>query len=679
MKWLEYLKRINKYEELFEYQKEACDLIDDGYNVVVSAPTGSGKTFVAEYGIVYGVKKLKKKVVYVAPLRSLVYEKLVDFSKFKDLNIDVVAVTGELWVYEKDIELADVIMTTIEKLNSIIRHEPRFWSTVGVLIVDEIHMISENGRGAILEQLLTEARENGIQIVGLSATIGNLEELAHWLDAELVVSDERKVKLEYGVFYRGVLEWSDGRKEYTECDWIRALVLPVVEEGKNVLIFVSSRREAESLARKIARLMPRNREIEIKHTDLARLVAYGVAYHHAGMSKDRRMYVENLFRDRKIKVLVSTTTLAMGVNLPAYRVIIKGIMKYDSSGYRYYTINEIRQMMGRAGRPKYDKEGQAIIVVMSKHLVDLVKRKYLRRVSQSLYSRLYSELDEVILRYIVYKEASTIDDIYEFLRKTFAYYLNSKHVIDVESIVMNLANNVMVVLEDGLIKPTEFGRTVAELCISIPTAILIKKNFDTIRRMTDFLSMIVSVREVMKVSVSKDEIESLRRLSIMYPEPSFKVTDESSYYELLKAYLILTDWVNGVSKSTILSKYNIAQRDLDEMITGATWIAHAIYRIGKVYGGDEVAEQLKKLRDRVEYGATEEMLDIMMIDGVTRSDALLLVRRGFKSRHDLFGLTPRDLVKRKIPTKIVSKIFGIKVEKLKNIDKHMMIDNWVGG
>ena len=678
--------KLNGIKELYEFQKEAIEYICSDRNVIVSAPTGAGKSLVAEVALAKAFFDDKAKGVYIAPLRSLVYEKQIDFGKLSKLNIDVVASTGEIWLYKRDVEMSDVLLATVEKFDSIVRHNSNFWDDVGILVVDEIHMIGDGKRGAVLEQILREAMEFGVQIVGLSATIGNLEELAHWLDAEIVYSDERKVKLEYGVYHNGRLEWDDGVVESLDRDWIKALVYPVIERDKSVLVFVNSRREAERVARKIAEGMPEF-PISPKYTGFEGVVDRGVGYHHAGLPVQMRKYIEELFRQRKIKVLVATKTLAMGVNLPAYRVIIKGVNKVENGVPMYYDVNEVLQMMGRAGRPKYDTKGEAIIVVMSEHLVNLVKKKYFSKIKQSVSSRMLDYLEDIILKMFVEEEFLFYDEILARLRDSFWYYLMPKEWL-LKGRVYSAVHNLF---EAGFIREvdaqkrkyavTEFGRVAGELCIMPRTASILKSRVDKINMFSEFIASIVNTPDMYVVGVKKNEEVTYRDKSkVMEYVPYYVQIAADRFLKEVKTFWIIFDWASGDSKYWISKKHNVYVNDIDEVIEHAKWLAHSFYRIARdVANVDEEKEEMfKEYKGRIEYGATAQMMELMAIDGIDREVAKKLVKMGVKSRAQLWMMRPDELLAMGISEKVVAKIFNINVSKLKEMKKSKSIMEYVG-
>ncbi|MBU1201872.1 MAG: DEAD/DEAH box helicase [Nanoarchaeota archaeon] len=198
------------FEELRPSQTKSIDagLFEDK-NLLVCTPTASGKTLVAELAILNAVFHDKGKAVYVVPLRALASEKFKDFKKLYDKHMKIAISSGDIDSADSYLEKYDVIITTSEKLDSLIRHRTHWLSQVKVLIVDEIHLLNDASRGPTLEIIITMAKKilPKLQLIGLSATIGNPKELADWLDAELVVDSWRPVRLDKGVYLNGEIKF----------------------------------------------------------------------------------------------------------------------------------------------------------------------------------------------------------------------------------------------------------------------------------------------------------------------------------------------------------------------------------------------------------------------------------------------------------------------------------------
>ena len=200
----------SEIKELRPAQKKAVKAgLLEGRNVLVCTPTASGKTLIAELAAMKAVLEQKKKAVYIVPLKALATEKYRDFKRKYEKVARIALSIGNLDASDPYLAEYDVIITTSEKLDSLLRHHSPWLINVGVVIIDEIHLLNDPGRGPTLEILITLLRRvlKSLQIIGLSATIGNPEELAEWLGARLVEDDWRPVKLKKGVYLNGQLEF----------------------------------------------------------------------------------------------------------------------------------------------------------------------------------------------------------------------------------------------------------------------------------------------------------------------------------------------------------------------------------------------------------------------------------------------------------------------------------------
>jgi len=332
-------------------------------------------------------------VVYIGPLKALVRERLKDWSvRFgKNLKKNVVELTGDYTPNVQALKSADIVLTTPEKWDGISRNwqHRSYVKSVGLVVIDEIHLLGD-GRGPILEVIVSRMRyiasttENNIRVVGLSTALANARDLADWLGIDQVglfnfKPSVRPVPLEAHI---------QGYPGNHYCPRMATMNKPAYaaitthSPEKPVLVFVSSRRQTrltavDLIAFAASEEKPRQwlhmeegelEDIMLQITDvnLRHTLPFGIAIHHAGLNEEDKKIVEELFEKVKIQILISTSTLAWGVNLPAFLVIIKGTEYFDAPSRRYvdFPITDVLQMMGRAGRPQYDHEGgKAVILV----------------------------------------------------------------------------------------------------------------------------------------------------------------------------------------------------------------------------------------------------------------------------------------------------------------------------
>ena len=343
-----------------------------GVNQVVAAATASGKTLIAEIATLNTVRK-GKKVVFIVPLKALASEKFEDFKKkYKSLGLRVAMSIGDYDKGETWLANFDLIICTSEKLDSLLRHRIDWINDIGLVVVDEIHLLGNSGRGATLEMVLTRLRQKiSPEVLGLSATISNYKELADWLSAKPLKSDWRPVKLYKGVSFGKMVDFKPEYSMTLKEEGIFGLIEDTIEQNKQALVFVSSRRNAEAAAEqfgqivaeklnldndenleKIARRGQGSLEKSSKQCRrLAKCIRTGTAFHHAGLLYSQRKLVEDSFKDKKIKIIVATPTLAWGVNLPASRVIIRDLKRFNMGyGMAWIPVMDVEQMCGRAYR-----------------------------------------------------------------------------------------------------------------------------------------------------------------------------------------------------------------------------------------------------------------------------------------------------------------------------------------
>jgi pre-mRNA-splicing helicase BRR2 len=431
-------------------------------NLLLCAPTGSGKTIVAllcMLGLIskYYSSETNKinltefKIVYIAPMKALVQECVQSFSKkLECFGMNVKELSGDQSLSQAQINETHVIVTTPEKWDIVTRKaggDRTYTKLVKLMIIDEIHLLHDD-RGPVLESIVArvqrfvESGQNTVRIVGLSATLPNYEDVAAFL----------RVKPEKGLFffdnsYRpvplqqqfiGITE----RKAVKRMQLMNEICYEKVllHAGKNqILIFTHSRADTAKTARALVELATTNDTLgrfvqegsasyeilkaetdNAKSPDLKELLKYGFAIHHAGLVRSDRTLVEDLFADKHVQVLVSTATLAWGVNLPCHTVIIKGTQMYlpEKGGWTELSPLDILQMMGRAGRYGLDSEGEGIIMTNHSEL-----QYYLSLMNQQLpiESQLVKKLPECLNSEVVLGTVNNIMEAASWIGYTFLF------------------------------------------------------------------------------------------------------------------------------------------------------------------------------------------------------------------------------------------------------------------
>lgn len=435
---------------------------DDG-NMLICAPTGSGKTNVAMLAMLREIGKHRDpktgeidldsfKIIYIAPLKALVQEQVGNFGKrLEHYGIKVSELTGDRQLTKQQITETNVIVTTPEKWDVITRKatDTSYTNLVRLICIDEIHLLHDD-RGPVLESIVSrtirrqEQTGDPVRIVGLSATLPNYRDVAAFLRVDpakdLFYFDSSFRPCPLKQEFIGVTDKKAIKQLKTMNDVCYTKVLEQVGQNKQqMLIFVHSRKETAKTAKyirdkaleldtmgQILRVDAASREIlreeaeQVSNSDLKEVLPYGFGIHHAGMSRADRTAVEDLFADGSIQVLVCTATLAWGVNLPAHTVIIKGTQIYSPEKGSWVELSpqDVLQMLGRAGRPQYDTYGEGIIITLQSEM-----QYYLSLMNQQLpiESQFVSKLADNLNAEIVLGNIRTRDEGVEWLGYTYLF------------------------------------------------------------------------------------------------------------------------------------------------------------------------------------------------------------------------------------------------------------------
>lgn len=685
----------NGYVSLNPVQEKASKHI--GKNLLVCAPTASGKTTVFEMFLLNFAVEKKKKVIYISPLKALTFEHYLDFKKkySKKYNLSFGISTGDLDNSSKNLSSYDVLFLTFEKFDSVLRHEPEWLKYIGLVCIDEIHELGNANRGTTLEVLITQLKVNFSRIVflGLSATIGNSQALAKWLEAELVTSNYRPIPLDIGINYGNNIFFDERKiklEKQDKEDCLGGIIKDTLKINKQLIVFCNSRSNTMSFAskykelvkkqlsekeiaelRKIARVAGDALETPSKQClSLYSDILCGTAFHNAGLVYKQRQIIEEEFRNGKIKVIFATPTLAAGINLPAFRVVITTVYRFSNGSMVLIPVNEFHQMTGRAGRPKYDKKGEAIVVVNKEGDVQRVYNSYVIAPPTDIESQLskIGNLRTQLLPIISINNLKSTKEVLKYMEKTFYYFVfgNDEEIKEnILEILEEFNDFGFVEKKKDEIKLTEIGKRVCLLYIDPLSANNILKDLE--------------IKEKLKA-----EIEELERLftiantSECYPYLKVKTEKEDDVFDVLedlkpKIYFdyedikllekitlsqMLKDWINEVSENDIIERYNTTPGQLQEFMNKAIWINHCIQELIKTTKKSlKLYKEYSDLELRLKYGIKKELLPLVELKGIGRVRARKLFDSGITSIADI----------KKSPQKFLSVVGRIGLEALKEL------------
>uniref|UniRef100_A0AAY4D3E8 Activating signal cointegrator 1 complex subunit 3 n=1 Tax=Denticeps clupeoides TaxID=299321 RepID=A0AAY4D3E8_9TELE len=586
-------------------------------NVLLGAPTGSGKTIAAEMAIFRVFNKYPtSKVVYIAPLKALVRERMEDWKVRieEKLGRKVVELTGDVTPDMRAVSQADVIVTTPEKWDGVSRswQNRSYVQKVAILIIDEIHLLGED-RGPVLEVIVSRTNfisshtSKAVRVVGLSTALANARDLADWLGIGQVGlfnfrPSVRPVPLEVHI---------QGFPGQHYCPRMATMNKPVFQAirshspAKPALIFVSSRRQTRLTALDLIAFLATEDDPKqwlhqderdmtdiiamVRDSNLKLTLAFGIGMHHAGLHERDRKMVEELFVNCKIQVLIATSTLAWGVNFPAHLVVVKGTEYYDGKTRRYvdYPITDVLQMMGRAGRPQFDDQGKAVILVHD------IKKDFYKKflyepfpVESSLLGVLSDHLNAEIAVGTIGSKQDAMDYItwtYFFRRLVMnpSYY----NLDDVSSETVNkyLSNLVEGSLQDlersyciqiqedeRSLEPLTYGRIASYYYLKHQTICMFKESLKPEQTTADMLTILADAEEYAELPVrhNEDQLNSelAQRLPLQVKPHSFDSAHTKTHLLLQahfsRAMLPCSDYITD-TKTVLDNAIRICQAMLD--------------------------------------------------------------------------------------------------------------------
>ncbi len=675
--------RDSGVEELYPPQAAAVEAgVLDGENLVAAVPTASGKTLMASLAMLSAVER-GGSALYIVPLRALAAEKRDEFAAFEAAGVEVGISTGNYESTDDWLAAKDVVVATSEKVDSLIRNGASWIDDLACVVADEVHLVDDAHRGPTLEVTLAKLRGRlpGLQTVALSATIGNARAIADWLDAELVESTWRPIDLRTGVHYGSAINFQDGDQYELAVDRERptaALVADTIADDGSALVFVNSRRNAEAEARRLgdavepfldaeerrglAELAGALRGVDDTETgsDLAAAVESGAAFHHAGCASEHRSLVEDAFRDRLLKAVCATPTLAAGVNTPSRRVVVRDWRRYDSAagGMAPLSTLEVHQMFGRAGRPAYDPYGEAVLLASSHDEYEELFDRYVYGEPEPVRSKLATEpaLRTHLLATVATGFATTRDGLLDFLDRTlYAAQTDEAGRLErvADTVLEYLAVNDFLERDGDELSATRLGHATSQLYLdpmsaaeivdglreaAEPTALGL---YHLVCRTPDMYQLYLRSgdRETFAELAYEREPELLGRTPSEFDDGAFE-----DWLSALKTAKLLADWAEELDEDRLCERYNVGPGDVRGKVDAARWLLQSAERLAGELGLDSVGA-VREARLRVEHGVREELLDLVGVAEVGRVRARRLYEAGIESRADLREAPKADVLR----------------------------------
>ncbi|MFC6796808.1 DEAD/DEAH box helicase [Haladaptatus sp. DYSN1] len=664
------------FEEFNQMQREALPaILTREENLVASAPTASGKTALAELAICKALRD-GGKALFIAPLRALTNEKEAEWERFEQLGYSVYVVTGERDLNSRRAERADILVMTPEKTDSATRkHDsPRysFITDVTCCVIDEVHLLDSDRRGSVLEVTVSRLRRLcDPRIVALSATMPNIADVADWLGAV------PETTLEFDDAYRPVDLHADVQT-YTHGDnsfadkyrrLYRAIDLaePHIKDGGQALVFVASRQDTVQAAKK-ARDELAERDIPIGargdydfHTEakdlqnntLKNSVTDGVAFHHAGLSKEDKDAVEKWFREGKIQLLFSTSTLAWGVNLPARCVVIRDTKLHDPlEGEVDMSPLDVLQMLGRAGRPGYDDVGYGWVVC---DRAEADKYRRLLREGKEIESRLADDLDAHLNAEIAMGTLRDLDDVMSWLDTTF-YAVRSRSKpkeYDFEGLrdrvrnaLSGLVSRGFVEMDDDLgVDGTALGVLASKFYLRLTTAERFKRLAD--REFVNEAAILETVScaaEFDSVSARQSERDAINAILVGQHTPDSMEPGQRKVLAILRASM------NGGTPPELRSDAWVIQQNARRLLA-------AMQSFLERFDTAETANLARRVEARVETGISSAAVGLTAIDGVGSGRAHKLAKEGIETPEDVRAAGVEGLIDAGLSAGVAERVY----------------------
>lgn len=634
------------YKQLFKVQQKALDagVLRKDKNLIIIAPTASGKTLCAEF-VFYKYLKNGGRVVYIVPTDSLVNDKEIEF---KDYLGDEYKLTGK-W------NERDLLITSFESFYRRALLNTNLAEGFGMVIIDEFHILYSRNRGFTLEKIITLLKNLGLRILCLSATFEDRNEISGWLEADMIdiPNELRAVPLKQDILYVDKLV-----DVYDEL---------ITKKLSPYLIFCSSRpfcrSRARELSKKITRTKFRVREIlnsmgkivprnlTLEEQLLCNFLSKGVGYHHSGLDKRIREYIQERFKDKKIDFLFATPGLAYGVNLPAHSTVLFDFRRYDSMLERTMPIEvyEYFQMAGRAGRPKWDTEGYSFIVVSNLSDKKLVESKYFEGKLEKAISHISEDafFRKAILE-LIHSGRKRDEQIFDFFNSTFYNYQSEtvKSLFSKFDLMGIIKSHIEYLQKNNFItylglpgnQLTDLGKVTMNFLFKtfsnydLDIFIELENYVNGIDELKADIDIILVISKLFTgATLSKKSRKKVEIIERFYSRKDIFELGHAHY----SAYAIWHGWMENMSEEVIENDFNVYASDIDRTTRELHSLLQFTEDLVKI-NDKSISNEFEKFKKRIRKGYNDEQLDFYDLKFFGRK----LLGNLWRWCHDTYETTP---------------------------------------
>ena len=703
--------------------KEGSALGDQ--NLLVVAPTSAGKTFIGEMAAVQ--KSLKRAgTIFLVPYKALAEEKYLNFrQKYEAYGTRVVISSGDRREFDEDIRFGNygIALLTYEKMAGLLVGAPELLTACGLVVVDEVQMMMDRQRGPRLELLLTKIRQArpDLRIIALSAVLDELNGFDQWLGCKVITAIDRPIELRDGTYMpSGEYRYREWNSKHTAVEtlpaWpaqnletgLDALVERLIRAGEQVLVFRNtvdlSQETASRLRALFAEARPASKALDflgdLEETgvkaQLQECLRHGVGFHNSDLTPEERLIVERGFREGEIRLVCSTSTLAMGVNLPARTVIVADTTEWVDRNQEPIPVGTYRNMAGRAGRYAFrDEFGRAVLLAPTLHDRRSYERLYIYGQPEAFTSRLAaSPLELQVMDLVASKLCTREAELVDFLKNTFEGFRTWSGTNAREELARRVAASVDRCCTEGLMVRGPRGRLavtrLGEICISkgfsIDSFILL---VDSLRDKTqlplvDALFIATLTAEAMQIRFPfstqefRQGIYVNRLAAVLQGETTVEFLvrwglrdDAVSDYDIVKRIkmaLAAREWISGRRTREIERNFQLGAGSLRNMGGSLSWIMDVMAAISAAMNADAtMTHDLSQLSGCLAHGVVAEGLFLarLGVPGLGREGIGRLITGGFTSEDAILD-TPAGAFQGILPARVAERLRGAVERRVAN-------------